>query len=406
MSWGRAQDQSGAKPERFRVTSSLPFNEICLMTKRVVLTFVGLILVIAGIGAIKVLQIGKMIDAGAKFAPPPETVTSAEVLAESWESALTAVGSLEAVQGVTVAAEMSGKVVKIAFEAGTKVNRGDLLVQQDTSSEKARLPGAEAAVDLAENNLERSRELLAGRIISQAEHDAAVATYRQALAEAENIRTIIEKKTIRAPFSGSLGIRQVNLGQILDEGQAIVSLQSLDPIFVNFLLPQQDLARIQAGLPVQVTSDALGEKTIQGKITAINPEVDAATRNIRVQATLANPQERLRPGMFVNVAVLLPDRSAVLAIPATSVLYAPYSDSVFVIEEKKDEQGNSAGKSVRQQFVRLGEKRGDFIAVTSGLKAGESVVSTGVFKLRNGMAVVVDNTLSPQFKLNPRPEDN
>ncbi len=185
------------------------------MTKRVVLTFVGLILVIAGIGAIKVLQIGKMIDAGAKFAPPPETVTSAEVLAESWESALTAVGSLEAVQGVTVAAEMSGKVVKIAFEAGTKVNRGDLLVQQDTSSEKARLPGAEAAVDLAENNLERSRELLAGRIISQAEHDAAVATYRQALAEAENIRTIIEKKTIRAPFSGSLGIRQVNLGQIL-----------------------------------------------------------------------------------------------------------------------------------------------------------------------------------------------
>jgi membrane fusion protein (multidrug efflux system) len=198
----------------------------------------------------------------------------------------------------------------------------------------------------------------------------------------------------------------VNLGQILNEGNAIVSLQSLDPIFVNFSLPQQQLAQIQPGLTVRVTTDVLPGRVIDGKITAINPAVDAATRNIQVQATAENPQEQLRPGMFVNVAVVLPAQDKVLAIPATAVLYAPYSDSVFVVEEKKSEQNSPPGKSVRQQFVRLGEKRGDFIAVSSGLKGAETIVSTGVFKLRNGQAVVVDNTLAPEFKLMPKTSDS
>jgi membrane fusion protein (multidrug efflux system) len=295
--------------------------------------------------------------------------------------------------------------VKLAFEPGAMTVRGDILLEQDTTSERARLPGAEAAVALAKNNFRRAGELLKEKFISQAEYDRAESEYRVAVAAGEEIRAVIAKKIIRAPFAGRLGIRLVNLGEILQEGDDIVSLQSLDPIFVNFLLPQQQLGRIATGLPVRVTTDALPGETIEGRITAINPEVDAATRNIRVQATAANPAERLRPGMFANVAVVLPERSEVLTVPATAVLYAPYSDSVFVVEEEKNEQTGETALMLRQQIVRLGEKQGDFVAVTSGLKEGETVVSTGVFKLRNGQSVVVDNTLEPEFKHQPQPEN-
>jgi len=376
------------------------------MKKRIIFTIIGLIVLIALLGGIKGLQISQMAANGKQFVPPPETVTTFEVHPESWESLLTSVGSLDAVQGVMVTAELTGKVVNIAFEPGTMVKTGDLLVQQDISSETAQLRASEAAVALAKITLERTRKLLTEKTVSQSQYDNADAQYKQTAAQLDTIRSAISKKTIRAPFAGRLGIRLVNLGQILNEGDAIVSLQSLDPIFVNFSLPQQQLAQIQPGLTVRVTTDVLPGQVIEGKITAINPAVDAATRNIRVQATAANPQERLRPGMFVNVAVVLPAQDKVLPIPATAVLYAPYSDSVFVVEEKKSEKNSRPDKVVRQQFVRLGEKRGDFIAVFSGLKDGETIISTGVFKLRNGQAVVVDNTLAPEFKLKPKTNDN
>lgn len=383
--------------------SFLPSDNESPMKKRIFLSLLGVIAVVAILGGIKALQIGRMIKAGNSFVPPPETVTTAEVQAQSWETLLTSVGSLEAVQGVTVSAELPGKVVKLGFESGVMAARGDILLEQDTTSERARLPGAEASVALAKSNLKRAGELLREKFISQAEYDRAEAEYRVAVAAAGEIRTIIAKKTIRAPFSGRLGIRLVNLGEILQEGDDIVSLQALDPIYVNFLLPQQQLVRIGRGFPVRVTTDALPGESIEGRITAINPEVDAATRNIRVQATADNPSERLRPGMFANVAVVLPEHSEVLTIPATAVLYAPYSDSVFVVEEEKDEKTGRPALVLRQQLVRLGEKQGDFVAVVSGLKEGERVVSTGVFKLRNGQAVVVDNTLEPEFKLQPQP---
>jgi membrane fusion protein (multidrug efflux system) len=305
-----------------------------------------------------------------------------------------------------VTAELKGRVVNIAFEPGTMVRTGDLLVQQDISSETAQLRASEAAVTLAKLTLERTRKLLAEKTVSQSQYDNADAQYKQASAQLDTIRSAISKKTIRAPFAGRLGIRLINRGQILNEGDAIVSLQSLDPIFINFSLPQQQLAQVQPGLTVRVTTDVLPDRVIESKITAINPAVDAATRNIRVQATAENPQEQLRPGMFVNVAVVLPAQEKVLPIPSTAVLYAPYSDSVFVVEEKKNEKTGQPGKIVRQQFVQLGKKRGDFIAVTSGLKGGETIVSTGVFKLRNGQAVVVNNALAPEFKLMPETKDN
>ena len=376
------------------------------MTKRIIYTIVGLLVVIGILAGIKALQIDKMIVHGEQYVPPPQPVNTAVVQGESWQSLLTSVGSLEAVQGVMVTAELSGKVVHIAFEPGTMVQAGDLLVQQDTSSEKAQLRGAQASLDLAKVNLERFSKLLTDGAIAQSQYDDAAAKFKENAAQVDNIRAIIAKKTIRAPFAGRLGIRLVNLGQTLNEGDEIVSLQSLDPIFANFSLPQQQLSQIQLGLRVQVTTDALPGQIIEGEVTAINPQVNSSTRNIKIQATVANSQEHLRPGMFVKVAVVLPVEEKVLAIPATAILYAPYGDSVFVVEEKKSEKDDQAGKIVRQQFVRLGDHRGDFVSVVSGLQEGETVVSTGAFKLRNGQAVVVDNALAPEFKLTPKPEES
>jgi len=373
------------------------------MKKYVLLAIVGLLIVTGALTGIKALQISRM--AAQVKQPPPEIVTTAVAQTQIWESTLTAVGSLVAVQGVMIAAEMTGKVVKIAFEPGSMVKAGDLLVQQDTAAEEAELRSAEATVGLTRLTFERARRLLAEGTFSQAEYDKADAEYKQALAQTDNIRAAVAKKTIRAPFTGLLGIRLVNLGQMLSPGDEIVSLQSLDPIYANFSLPQQQLTRIRQDLKVRVTTDARPGEVIEGTITAINPQVETATRNIMVQATIPNGNQHLRPGMFINVAVLLPEKDTVLVIPATAVLNAPYSDSVFIVENDARDKESSSGKAVRQQFVKLDERRGDFVAVIAGLKEGETVVSTGVFKLRNGQAVTVDNTLAPDFKLSPTPKD-
>lgn len=366
----------------------------------------GVLVAVGLLAGTKALQIGTLIKTGKAAKIPPEVVATVQAQPQTWESLVTAVGSLEAVQGVTVSAELTGKIVSIAFEPGSQVKAGDLLVQQDIAAETAQLRAAEAAVALARVTFERSKKMLETKVVAEANYDNAEAQLKQALAQADTIRATIAKKTIRAPFSGRLGIRQVHIGQIVKEGAPIVSLQALDPIFVNFLVPQQQLARVQVGFPVRIASDGLpAGHTVTGSITAVNPEVDTASRNLRVQATVANRDELLRPGMFVNVAVVQPESNPVLAVPATAVLYAPYSDSVFIVEQAKAEDGGTAGQVVRQQFVRLGEKRGDFVAVTSGLSAEQTVVATGVFKLRNNQAVVVDNTLRPEFKLAPQPKD-
>jgi membrane fusion protein, multidrug efflux system len=413
------------------------------MKKRILFASIGLIIVIAILAGIKTLQIRSMIASGKKMVPPPETVTTTAARAETWSSDLTAVGTLNAVQGVTVACELAGKVVKIAFEPGGFVHKGDLLVSQDTASEQAQLQGAVAQAELTQSNLQRDVKMLAEKIISQADYDAALNAWQQVLAQAQNIRATIAKKTIRAPFSGRLGIRQANLGQMLREGDAIVTLQTMNPIFADFALPQQQLAQLRSGQPVRVTCDALPGLTSAGKVTAINPLVDSDTRNIKIEATLDNSQEKLRPGMFVNVALGLPAKQQVLTIPATAVLYAPYGDSVFAVVQAKDQKtqkdlkdnkDNKDGKDnketketekdkdkkdakgavakggtglvLEQRFVRLGEKRGDFVVVASGLKQGETIVSTGVFKLRNGQSVLIDNKLAPPFQKAPTPENN
>ena len=372
------------------------------MYLRVLLAFMGVLLVLGGLGAVKGLQIKELIAQSESFVPPPQTVTVATANMAQWEKTLSAVGSLEAVQGMMVSAEMSGKVDRIAFQAGAWVEAGELLLQQDVSEERAALRAADSRARLAGKDLQRAKLLNNEKVVTESALDETEAEYEQAVAELERIKAIIAKKTIRAPFAGRLGIRLVDKGQVLESGQAVVSLQSMDPIFVNFKLPQQNIHHLETGLSVRAYPSANRDVFVAGRISALSPDVDPGTRNIQVQATIANADERLRPGMFVRVSVLLPEPEPVLAIPVTAVLYAPYSDSVFVVDGGAA-SSDQVSPVLRQTFVKLGEKRGDFIAVLDGLQAGEAVVSTGVFRLRNGMPVTIDNRLSPDFELTPQP---
>ncbi len=376
------------------------------MLKKIIITVVLLVVLLGALASWKLSQFKAMGRAGAASAPPPEAVTAMEVRQEKWPQGLTAVGSLAAYEGTIVTIESSGIVTEIAFEAGSRVRAGDVLVRFDTSVLEPQLQAAEARAALARLNAVRARDLFARQTTSQAELDAAEAQLKQTDAEVNAIKAAIAQKVIRAPFAGRLGIRQVNLGQFIDRGNPIVSLQALDPVYVNFALPQQRLAQIAPGMTVQAVCDAAPGEVVEGKVTAINPEVDTTTRNVRVQATLPNAAERLRPGMFANVTVVLPGEEDVLAIPAAAVLSAPYGDSVFVVEERKDEKTGAPHQVARQQFVRLGRSRGDFVVVVSGLKPHDVVVTTGAFKLRNGMAVSVDNKLAPEFSLAPKPADS
>ncbi len=375
------------------------------MKSKIALALLVVLLVGGGLAGVKMLQIRKLIAAGQAFVTPPETVSSVLVREEKWQDTLTAIGSIAAVQGVSITPDIPGTVREIAFESGAVVSQGDLLVRLDTSSEEAQLRAIEAQVELASINVVRVRSLRNDHMISQSELDSAEAVLKQSQANADAIRTVIAKKTLRAPFAGRLGIRLVNLGQYLDTGKPIVSLQALEPVYADFSLPQQELARLKVGMQVRVTTDAYPGRQFEGRLTAINPDLDASTRSVGLQATFENPDHLLRPGMFARVEVLLPEEQAVLVIPATSVLSAPYGDSVYVIESKPGKEG-TPGLVVRQQFVRTARARGDFLAVDSGLKPGERIVSSGIFKLRNGVSVVENNELAPKASETPRPSDS
>jgi len=375
------------------------------MAKRMIVMLTATALFVAGLGFVKFRQIQSAIAQGAAFQPPPEAVTTIVAHQEEWSASLSSIGTVAAVQGVTVSADLPGTVERIAFESGTAVKEGEVLALLDTRQEQAQLTAAEAQRDLARLNFERMRGLLNERVISQSEFDRATAEQRQGDARVGEIRAAIARKTIRAPFSGVLGIRRVNLGQYLSGGDALVTLQSLNPIYVNFGVPQQSSSQIRVGRTVRITSDSLPGVEFSGRVTAIDSIVDEATRNIQVQATLANPGGKLRPGMFVQAEAGVGSGSTIVALPASAISYAPFGDSVFVVTDLKNPAGQSY-RGVRQQFVKLGPARGDLIAVTSGVKAGEEVVTSGLFKLRNGAAVVVNNKVKPTNSPKPKPENS
>lgn len=337
---------------------------------------------------------------------PPTTVTSATVKEEDWPPVLSTVGSISAVQGAIVAAELGGVVSEIRFENGGVAKKGDVIMKLDASQEEALLRSAEAEAELARTDLERAQGLASQKVVSKAELDTAESKFRRLTAIVDQMRSNIRKKTIVAPFDGQLGIRQVNVGQTINAGQQVVALTALDRVFVDFSLPQQELSKLSNGLEVRVKSDATPGREFKGKLTAINPMVDSITRNVLLQATLENPDHALRPGMFAKAELELPEKHKTLVVPGSAISYAPFGDSVFVIEKKKDEKTGKEMQTIRQQFVRVGEARGDFVAITEGLKSGETIVSTGVFKLRNGMPVAINNDLAPKPQMNPTPVDS
>jgi len=360
---------------------------------------------VAGLGFVKFKQIQTAIAQGAAFQPPPEAVTTVVAEQERWPSTLNAIGTVAAVRGVTVSADLAGIVEEIVFESGEPVREGQVLVVLDTRQEQAQMAAAEAQRVLARLNFNRMQELLDQQVVSKAEYDSATAASRQAEARVGEIRAAIERKTIRAPFAGILGIRQVNKGQYLAGGDPVVPLQSLHPIYVNFGVPQQVIAQVQIGRTVRVTAEHLADAALSGRISAIDSVVDPTTRNIQVQATLANPAGTLRPGMFVHTDMPLGAEQRVVALPASAISYAPYGDSVYVVADLKDDKGHGY-RGVRQQFVKLGPARGDQVAVVSGVNPGDEVVTSGVFKLRNGAAVQINNSVKPGNNPAARPENS
>ncbi len=373
-------------------------------SRQVILAIAALLVVLAVLAGTKGAQFRAMLQAGESFQPPPEAVTTAVVAPDRWGSSITAIGSVQPVMGVMLTAEIPGTVREIRFESGQEVKKRALLLRMDTSTEQAELAAARADAQLAETELARTKTLLLASASSEADLDAATARAARAKAAVRNVESILSKKVIRAPFSGRLGIRMVDLGEFLTPGTPIVALDASHPAYVDFRVPQQALGKLRAGLEIEVTADTFGDRVWTGKVDSLDVRVDPSTRNVLVRGLVDNQDGSLRPGMFVTVRVSLSDARDVLLIPETAVLYAPYGDSVFLVRGA-EQTGAESKPTVEQVFVRLGERRGDLRVVTSGLEAGQTIVSTGAFKLQNGSSIIVNNTLAPEVSANPTPDN-
>jgi membrane fusion protein, multidrug efflux system len=383
----------------------------------------GLLLVVVILAGVKGAQIGTLMAMGKqmeKAGPPPEAVGTAAAQSQTWERTLSAVGSISSLKSVAVSNEVPGIVSRIRFESGQMAKEGQVLVELDADVERAQLASAKARVDLAVTNEKRSKVLADGNAIARSQLDQVEAELETARTQFEAVKAQVDRKTVRAPFKGRLGIRAVNAGQYLSPGTTVTTLDSVGASYVDFTLPQEELPNVSVGMPVRVTigdrkSGAGAGREVEdmsGKIAAIDPTIDPATRSLRFRATVPELKFDPPPGLFVNVQVVLPKKAAVVVVPATAIVHASYGDSVFVIEPKKPGSPGMDktpdGKTVkiaRQQFVRVGQARGDFVAVAKGLTAGQEVVTAGGFKLRNNVPVVVDNSIKPNPQLDPRPEN-
>jgi membrane fusion protein, multidrug efflux system len=376
------------------------------MSKRMTLAVLAFVLLVVALAGAKYMQIKAGTAMASKFAPGPAAVTSTVAQSQAWQPVLSAVGSMRAVNGVQVSTDLAGIVTQISFQSGSTVKKGDLLVKLDTRQEDAQLHSAQARRELAQLSLTRQQDLLAKKVAAQSDLDSAESEFRQADAAVEEAQALIARKTIVAPFDGVAGIRQVDLGQYLEVGAPIAPVQSIDPIYVEFSIPQQEIDKVANGKTVRIRADGFEGEEFEGTVTAIDSKVDESTRNVTVQGTVPNPEHKLRPGMYVNVDVLMPQQDSVVAVPASAINYAPYGDSVFVVQDatEPDAQGNK-GKEVIQQFVKLGASRGDQVAILSGVKAGDQVVTSGVFKLHSHSPVKIDNSVKPDENANPNPPD-
>jgi membrane fusion protein (multidrug efflux system) len=371
----------------------------------ILLSVITMVLLIAGLAGYKFFQISQAIAMGKAFKMPPDAITTISVGEETVEPVLEAVGSLTSPQGVLISADLPGVVTGIDFESGTQTTNGQRLVQLDIRQEQAQLRTAKAKLDLTRQNLERAKDLSTKKVIAQSAYDEAKSVFDAATSSVEEFQAMIDRKTIDAPFAGSLGIRLVNVGQYLKSGDPIVQLESMDPIYVNFALPQQYIAKLRVGQPVRIMADGLPDKVFAGSVNAINSAVDTSTRNIQIQATIPNPTHLLRSGMFAGVQVVLPEKTRVVMVPATAVQYAPYGDSLFVVETMKDPKGADY-LGVREQQVTLGKTRGDQVEILKGLNHGDTIATSGIFRLRQGGAVKINNSVVPGNDPAPKPSDS
>jgi len=371
------------------------------MNKRILLTVLVALGILSVIFGLKYRQTKAANAALSARKPAPATVTTATAVQEKWRSTLHAVGSLESFRGVTIRSEIEGRVTRVAFESGALIKAGDILVEMDTAAEGAQLRSNEASARLAELNLQRARELRQTNTNTTSDLDSAEAVAAQATAAIEATKSVLAKKRIVAPFDGRLGIRQVNLGQFLNKADTVVTLEATDPIYADFTLPQQDVTQLQPGLAVKVTIDAFPGREFDGVIEATDPRVSGTTRNVRVRASVPNPEETLRPGMFATVDVQLPDERDVIVLPSTAIVYSPYGDSVYVVA--KDDKGVLAAQ---QRFVKVGPKRGDQIALLEGVKTGDEIVTAGQGKLRPGTPVTINNAVVPTNSPSPKPAES
>jgi membrane fusion protein, multidrug efflux system len=384
--------------------------------KRFLIAAAICVLVIGILAGTKFAQISTLISSGkaAEAAgPPPEAVGTEVAKVGTWDAVFEAVGSVAAARGVTISNESPGVVRAIRFDSGAVVRAGQVLVELDANVERAQLASQKARLELAASNAQRTRNLVQSGAYTKAQLETDDAQLKTVTADVGALQAQIDRKIVRAPFAGKLGIRSVNLGQYLNPGTPITVLESQESVFVDFTIPQQELARIPVGTATRVVLPGTQPpQTLEGKIAAVDPNVDPATRAVRLRASVKDDKDQLRPGMFVNVSVLLPERADVISVPATAIMRAPYGDSVYIVETRKDDKGRPVkgpdgkpAKVARQQFVRVGQARGDFVALADGVKAGQEVVTQGTFKLRNGAPVMVNNQVKLTPSLTPRPEN-
>ncbi len=355
--------------------------------------------VIGSVAFVKAHQLMVM-SAGGEQQMPPETVSVFVAQTQQWPNTYTAIGTVEADEGIMISAQVPGKVKRITFQSGAEVKAGDVLIEQEAINETAQLSAAQARLKLAKTSYQRVVELKRNKLASQSELDSAQQQVDSAQGEVDDLSATLQKKLIRAPFDGRVGIRQVDLGTDLQVGTAIVSLQATNRVRVNFPVPQDWLSQMNTGLHVDVATGGKVNQVVSGVITAIGAEIHQETRNVVVQSSLDNASKALVPGMAVTTTVTLSEPNQVLAVPSAAIIYAPYGDTLFVVEEK------DGALIARQQFIQTGRSQGDFVEVTKGLKAGEKVVSAGAFKLFNNQPVVIGTKPTPEFKTTPTPSDS
>jgi membrane fusion protein, multidrug efflux system len=371
------------------------------MKRRMVIMLVAVAIVFGGIfgfQAFKAVMIKKFMSS---MAQPPQTVTDTKAGYSEWQPNIEAVGSLRAVKGTDLSVEVSGVVDSISFDSGDDVDQGAVLLKLRSDDDTAKLESLQATAALNEITYERDQKQFKIQAVSQATIDADAANLKNANAQVAQQQAILDKKTLRAPFAGHLGIRAVDLGQYLGAGTAIVTLQALDPIFVDFFLPQQSIAQVRLGQTVALKIDAYKDQTFAGEISAINPKIDSSSRNVQVRATLKNADHKLIPGMYATIDIASGAPQNYITLPQTAITFSPYGDTVYIVDEKGKDAAGKPQLIARQSFVTTGSTRGDQIAVLKGVNEGDSIVTSGQIKLHNGSTVLIDNSIQPTADASP-----